>query len=209
MELTFLIIEFVIGFLFGVFFAYFFVKGKPNRSIMEVQTQLHNEKNLHKQTKQSLDDTRNKLNNITKELQEEQKQRVKFETQSHESTMQLKSLRQDYEKYQNDLMAKNQEQEIINAQEEKAKAETELREASNIISQLDVDIKNYKTELSVLQNEIVNLKTTNAELSEKYQESLKEIEKQQKSINDVNTTLKDAFNSLSTQAKKIKDVICE
>ena len=209
MELTFLIIEFVTGFIFGALFTYFFVKGQPDRINREVLIQLDNQESLHKQTKQLLDDTTNKLNNATKELEEEQRQRVRFETQAHEAIMQLKSLQQDYEKYQNDLMTKNHEQEIINAQKEKAKIETELRDAINTISQLDADIKSYRTELSVLQNEIENLKATNAEFTEKYKESLKEIENQEKSINNVNTILKDAFNSLSTQATKLKEIIRE
>ena len=209
MELTFLIIEFGTGFIFGALFAYFFVKGQPDRINREVLIQLDNQESLYKQTKQLLDDTTNKLNNATKELEEEQRQRVRFETQAHEAIMQLKSLQQDYEKYQNDLITKNHEQEIINAQKEKAKIETELRDAINTISQLDADIKSYRTELSVLQNEIENLKATNAEFTEKYKESLKEIEKQEKSINNVNTILKDAFNSLSTQATKLKEIIRE
>ena len=168
MGITFLIIEFIIGFIFGGLFAYFFVKGKPNLTTSQLQAQLENERTLHKQTKQSLDDTRNKLNNATRELQEEQ--------------------------------------EIINAKKEKAKVESELREAINTISKLNTDIENFKTEVPLLQNEIVNLKITNTELSAKYQESLKAIEDQKKSINEANTALRDAFNSLSTQAAKIKEI---
>ena len=175
METTLLTVLSLIWISVGILIAYYFAKVRINQTVRKLKTQLDNEKNLHGQIEQILDGTKNELNNLTRELQEEKSQRLKFETQSRELCEQIRTLKQ---------------------------AETEFKEALNTISQLDEDIKNYKSGISSLQNEILKLKTANAELSAKYQESLRAIENQKKFVNDANIALKDAFNSLSTEALK-------
>jgi len=194
------IITGIIGLITGIIIAYLFLKGQSAKRVGELQAQLENEKNLHTQAKESLLSTQQSLTSTNSELQAEQKERVRFETKAAETEKQFNLQKEELAGVKDQLSKINQS--IVSAESLKTKAETELREANHSIEDFNSEVEKYKSNIESLQEELTEIKTTNADLSAKYQESLKAIEEQKKFVADTNTALKEAFNSLSSDALK-------
>jgi DNA recombination protein RmuC len=188
----------LIGLVLGLIIGYLITKGQHNKSIGELQTNLNNEKNLHVQTKEVLSNTQLSLQKIGSDFQNEQKERVKFETQLIETNKYLNSQKEDLTLTKDQLSKINQS--IVAAESLKTKAETELKDANNSIVDLNKQITKHLNEITSLQNQLTEVKTTNADISAKYQESLKAIEEQKRFVTEANTALKEAFSSLSSDA---------
>ncbi len=90
--------------------------------------------------------------------------------------------------------------ELRDEQNERVRFETLLTESNNQLKSKDATIEKYQAETKSFQDKITDLKTSNAELSAKYQESLKAIDEQKEFISNADKTLKDAFGSLSSDA---------
>ncbi|MFN5183976.1 MAG: DNA recombination protein RmuC, partial [Bacteroidota bacterium] len=100
------------------------------------------------------------------------------------------------------LENKNKTTALMLAEAEKTKAETELINSNHIINELKNNIEKYITSLENAENRVSKLEVLKAEYSAKYEESLKAVEEQKKFVQDANNAMKDAFNSLSSEALK-------
>ncbi len=181
------------GLAIGLIIGYKIYKGKADKRINELQTQFEKERQISSEIQ-------NDLNKISKDLQNTQNEKIRFETQFTGTDEQLKIQKIEHEKLKEQLLAVNQN--ILRTESQKTKAETELTEARNLIVKLNKDIEEYKRQTSTLQEQITEIKTTNADLSAKYQESLKAIEDQKKFVSDSSTNLREAFKSLSSDVLK-------
>lgn len=90
--------------------------------------------------------------------------------------------------------------------EEKVRTQTQLEEITKQLNALGeefrVQVMQHQQEVVHLRQELTTAVTSNADLSAKYQASLSAIEEQKRYIAEANASLKEAFNSLSSEALK-------
>lgn len=190
----------IIGLVLGAFIGYILAKVRITKRIAELKSALENERSLHEQTHKRANDTQHAFDIANANLQREQQEKVKYETQHNESEKHLKSYNEEIKKLKEQHAVLNQN--IVDAASQKVKAETELQETRNSIEELIKNNNKYKSDVTSLQEQLTETKTKNADLSAKYQESIKAIEEQKKFVTDANTSLREAFNSLSSEALK-------
>lgn len=93
-----------------------------------------------------------------------------------------------------------QQERLIETERAKTKAETELAEIQDAVEKTGLRTAELETEIRRLSEQAVQLKTANADLNAKYNEAVKAIEEQKKFIVEANEKLREAFESLSSEA---------
>jgi DNA recombination protein RmuC len=93
-----------------------------------------------------------------------------------------------------------QQERLIEAERAKTKAETELAELREEVENAGLRTAELEKEIRRLSEQSVELKTSNADLNAKYNEAVKAIEEQKKFIVEANEKLREAFESLSSEA---------
>ena len=90
--------------------------------------------------------------------------------------------------------------QLLEAESAKVRAQTELGEANESIQRLNEEIVSCKAEITSLTNANTELKESNATLAASHAASLKAIEDQKLFLADANEKLREAFESLSSEA---------
>ncbi len=194
------IVMLVSGIVIGSLLGFFISKLQLGRAISELQLMLDNEKTSHEQTKKNLSQLEISLNKISETLQIEQKEHVKFETQYNEAAKQIEEKSRVILSLNEDILKLNDS--LIKAESLRTKAETTLNEANLSISELKLTIEKLNSEKNVISDENISLKTANADFSAKYNEAVKAINEQKKFIEDINTSLRESFGLISSEALK-------
>ncbi|MEO8231474.1 MAG: DNA recombination protein RmuC [Ignavibacteriota bacterium] len=195
----------LVGLTIGVIIGYLIANGRQNKIIGEFQTQLENEKNLHGQTIKTLNETQTKLDGEIKQLQNEQRERVKFETLFTETAKQLSKVKSDYDSSHTELgnlKTENAEisakyDETIKAIEEQKKfvsdANSALREAFNSLS-ADALKSNNQSFLDLAKTALEN----------HINESKTDLDKRQQAIDSMIKPLNDSLTKFDGKIQEIE-----
>lgn len=93
-----------------------------------------------------------------------------------------------------------QQERLIEAEGAKTRAETRLAELEEEVEKAGLRTAELEDEIRRLTGQAVDLKTSNAELKAKYDEAVKAIDEQKQFIVEANEKLREAFESLSSEA---------
>jgi DNA recombination protein RmuC len=94
----------------------------------------------------------------------------------------------------------HQQERLIEAEQARTKAETELAELKEDAEKAGLRAAELEGEIRRLSEQAVELKTSNADLNAKYNEAVKAIDEQKRFIVEANEKLREAFESLSSEA---------
>lgn len=195
----------IIGLIIGAFIAFYYFKNQSNKIIIELQMQFENEKNNHIQTNQNLIEEKNRTEKLISENSAEQKERVKYETQFQDITLQFNALKMQYEQNQNEntnlktniAETKAKHEEALKAIEEQKKFVNEANEAlKQAFSSLSADaLKNNNQSFLDLAKTV---------LESHIKESKGDLEKRQQAIDSIVNPLKESLTNFDGKIQEIE-----
>jgi len=195
----------IVGLILGAFISYYFYKSRPNKSVIELQSQLENEKNNHIQTKQDLSNEKYKNEKIIEENKNEQKERVKYETQFQEIEKQYKSIKSEYDI--NIKEATNLKSKIAETQAKYEEALKAIDEQKKFVNDANEALKQAFSSLSadaLKNNNQSFLDLAKTVLDSHVKESKSDLEKKQQAIDSVVNPLKESLTSFNGKIQEIE-----
>ncbi len=188
-----IIIVGLIAFIIGVSMGYLIIKARTNRKIGTIQAQYATELSLHAQTKQMLT-----------EIQSEQKERIKYETQFIEKDNQYKSLKGEFDNLQ--IEAANLRTSNAHISAKYGEALRAIEEQKTFVTTANTALKEAFSSLSadaLKNNNQSFLDLAKTALETHINESKSDLEKRQQAIDSIVRPLKE---SLSTFDGKIQEI---